>query len=143
MSVVMAVGHPLASHHELAVADVIGEPFPRADPSVDPDWAAFWTLDARRGAPPATAPAGDAGSVAQGLAVVASGRAIGTAADWVASGLPHPGVVALPLRDGPHVETCFVWRSGDDRPTVRGLVDLAHAWRVALGTNGDRPDRSE
>jgi hypothetical protein len=38
------------------------------------------------------------------------------------------GVVALPLSDGPPVRTDLVWRSDDDNPAVRSLVDLATAW---------------
>lgn len=44
--------------------------------------------------------------------------------------LPH-------ARWGPlfHVfRTCLVWRSGDDRPAIRALVDLASAW---TRVNGD------
>jgi hypothetical protein len=37
-------------------------------------------------------------------------------------------VVALPLSDGPPVRTDLVWRSDDDNPAVRSLVDLATAW---------------
>jgi hypothetical protein len=46
----------------------------------------------------------------------------------VASGLSHPGVVALPLNDGPRVETRLVWNADDDRPVIRSLAALATAW---------------
>jgi hypothetical protein len=46
----------------------------------------------------------------------------------MADGLPHPGVVALPLRDGPLVHTRLVWRSGDEDPIIDALVGLAEAW---------------
>jgi DNA-binding transcriptional LysR family regulator len=127
MVAVMAVGHPLARHYEPSVAEVIGARFPRVDASLDRDWAAFWTLDAQRGGPPATADP-EVGSMAEALEVVVSGAAIATTAAWVADGLPHPGVVTLPLRDAPPVETCLVWRSDDDRPVIAALVDLARAW---------------
>jgi DNA-binding transcriptional LysR family regulator len=127
MVAVMAVGHPLAQHYEPSIADVIGTRFLRVDASIDRNWAAFWTLDAQRGGPPATADT-EVGSMAEGLEVVVSGAAIATTADWVAGGLPHPGVVALPLIDAPPVETCLVWRSDDDRRVIAALVDLAHDW---------------
>jgi len=127
MVVVMAVGHRLAQHHELRVADVIGARFPRLDAALDHEWSAFWTLDAQRGGPPATADTG-VDSMDEGLEAVASGAAIATTAEWVAGGLPHPGVVTIALIDAPPVETCLVWRSDDDRPIIAALVDLARAW---------------
>src|SRR5690349_6428647 len=42
MAVVLAAGHRLATHHELHVADVLGEPFPDA-PRVRREWRAFWS----------------------------------------------------------------------------------------------------
>src|SRR3954462_7930362 len=51
MFVAMAVGHPLARRGEVRVADILDEPFP-AGPDLQPDWRAFWTLDAARGGPP-------------------------------------------------------------------------------------------
>jgi DNA-binding transcriptional LysR family regulator len=61
--------------------------------------------------------------------VVASGAAIATVPASMSGGLPHPGVVALPLVDGPDVLTKLVWRAADDGdPAVAALVDLATAW---------------
>jgi DNA-binding transcriptional LysR family regulator len=125
MMVVMAAGHRLAHRHELTVADVLDEPFPGC-PSVHPRWLAFWTLDEHRGPPPSFTD-DDVRDAQQGLEVVASGRAIATVAATVATGLPHPGVVALPLRDGPPVATCLVWHNDHDHPAVSSLVDLARA----------------
>ena len=51
MVVLMAVGHGLARHHELRVADILAEPFPDA-PHLHREWKAFWSLDAYRGGPP-------------------------------------------------------------------------------------------
>ncbi len=62
------------------------------------------------------------------LEVIAAGRAIGTLPTWMADGLAHPGVIALPLRDGPHVRTRLVWHSHSDNPIVDALLDLATAW---------------
>jgi DNA-binding transcriptional LysR family regulator len=126
MVVVMAVGHQLARHHELSVAEILDESFPGC-PSLQQEWSAFWTLNEQRGAP-AKCTDDDVRNAEEALAVVASGRAIATVPDWIANGLSHPGVVALPLRDGPRVETRLVWRSRDDRPVVRSLVELAAAW---------------
>jgi DNA-binding transcriptional LysR family regulator len=135
MLLVMAVGDRLAQHHEMSVADVIGERFLRIGASVDREWAAFWTLDAQRGGPPATADT-DVESIDTALEAVASGAAIATAPKWLADGLPHPGVVAIPLTDAPPVETCLVWRTDDDRRAVAALVELARAWTSRLDERG-------
>jgi len=71
-----------------------------------------------------------------GLALVVSGRAIATVAGWVPDGLAHPGVIAVPLVGGPSVATRLVWRSNDDRPIVRALLDLARAWTGERRRNG-------
>jgi hypothetical protein len=45
-----------------------------------------------------------------------------------------PGVVALPLTDGPQVRTLLVWRADDENPIVRSLIDLAtHSTRDVSG----------
>jgi DNA-binding transcriptional LysR family regulator len=134
MVVVMAVGHRLAHSHELKVAEILDEPFP-GGPNIHPEWSAFWTLDEQRGAPPKRTD-DDVRSAEQGLEVVASGRAIATIPHWVAAGLAHPGVITLPLRDGPRATTRLVWRSGDSSPAVLSLVDLAKAWTRHRRGNG-------
>jgi DNA-binding transcriptional LysR family regulator len=109
--VVVAAGHRLAHHDELSVADILEEPFP-GSPSLHPKWTAFWTLDAQRGGPPRVTN-DDVATAEDGLEVVAAGRAIATVPAGVANGLAHPGVVALPLRDGSPVQTRLLWHSDD------------------------------
>ncbi len=130
MVVIVGAGDPLAHHDELSVTDLLDCPFPGA-PSLRSEWTAFWTLDALRGSPP-TFTDDDVRTSDDALAVVAEGRAIATLPAWVAGGLSHPGVVALPLREAPQARTSLVWHSDADDPLVRGLVDLAAAW-VRLG----------
>jgi hypothetical protein len=122
MLVLMAVGHRLARHDELKVTDILDQPFP-GGPNLHPEWLAFWTLDEQRGGPAELTDAVE--NADQMLHVVASGRAIATVPATIAMGLPHPGVVAIPLTDGPSVLTRLVWRSGDKDPLVGALVDLA------------------
>jgi DNA-binding transcriptional LysR family regulator len=137
MVVVVAAGHRLADDHALRVADILEEPFP-GGPGLHPQWAAFWTLDSHRGRRP-TFTDDDVRTAEDGLEVVAAGRAIATLPAWAASGLAHPGVVALPLSDGPQVRTRLLWRSDDDNPIISSLVDLATAWTRVGRVNGVGP----
>jgi DNA-binding transcriptional LysR family regulator len=126
MVVIVAAGDPLAHHAEPRVADILDRPFP-GSPNLNPEWTSFWTLDEQRGSPPELTD-DDVETAEDVLQVVATGRAIATAPASVAIGLPHPGVITLPLRDGPQVRTRLLWRAGDDDPIIDSLVDLATAW---------------
>lgn len=126
MVVIVGAGHRLANHAELRVADILGEPFP-GSAGLNPEWRSFWTLDEQRGSPPILTD-DEITSAEDGLAVVATGRAVSTAPASLAGGLAHPGVIALPLRDGPQVRTRLVWRVDEHDPLVACLVDLATAW---------------
>ena len=138
MVAIMAVGHPLARNDEISVADILDEQFLDVQ-DLDPRWGAIWTLDDRRGAPAKLiAPPVADGDAA--LRAIASGAAIGTAPEWAANGLHHPGVVSVALCDGPSVATRLVWRSNDDNPIVRALIDLAAAWATL---RRDRADAGE
>jgi DNA-binding transcriptional LysR family regulator len=135
MLVVVAVGHPLAERPEVPIEAVLDEPFP-GGPELHPGSTAFWTLDDARGGPPLFTSdrvehAGD------GLEVVADARAIATVPAWIAGGLHHPGVVALPLVGAPVVDTRLVWRASDSNPLVHALVDLA-ADMTGSERGGDR-----
>jgi DNA-binding transcriptional LysR family regulator len=125
MVVVMVVGHRLALHHELRVAQILDEPFPGGT-DLDPRWTAFWTLDEQRGGPPPCVD-GPVENAEDGLEVVVAGRAIATVPASLANGLPHPGVVTVALTDGPAVATRLVWRSDDENRLVRSLIDLARS----------------
>jgi DNA-binding transcriptional LysR family regulator len=135
MVVIVAAGDPLAHQVRVRVADILDRPFPRS-PTLHPEWTSFWTLDKQRGGPPELTD-DDVRTADDLLDVVAAGRAIATAPASVATGLAHPGVIALPLRDGPQVRTRLVWRSGDDNPIIGSLVELATAW-----TRDGREDRA-
>jgi hypothetical protein len=143
----VAVGHRLAQNHELRIADILDQPFPGA-PSLHPEWRAFWTLDAQRpGPPPFTDDRVE--TAGEGLRVVASGRAIATIPAAIAGGLPHPGVIAIPLSDGPPVATRLVWHSDDETRSVHSLIELATAMtpepasRWASGRAGYGPSSAE
>jgi DNA-binding transcriptional LysR family regulator len=125
MVVVMAAGHPRAGHPELRVADILDETFPGGG-DLHPEWLAFWTLDAQRSGPPRLTD-DSAHNVERVLDVVAAGRAIATLPASLAGGLPHPGVVTVPLLDGPSVSTRLVWHAHEPSLVVRSFVALARA----------------
>jgi DNA-binding transcriptional LysR family regulator len=126
MALLVAAGHRLALHDQLSVADILDEPFLRGA-NAHPEWRAFWHLDEQRGGA-ANLLDDDAHNAEQALEIVAAGNAIATLPASLADGLPHPGVVALALRDGPPVPTRLVWRSADENPIIDALVGLAEAW---------------
>jgi hypothetical protein len=126
MAVLVAVGDRLAHNTELRLADILDRPFP-GGPNLNPEWTSFWTLDEQRGAP-ATRTDDDVKTAEDAFEVIAAGRAIGTLPTSIAHGVAHPGVIALPLRDGPPVRTRLVWGSNHDNPILEALLDLATAW---------------
>jgi DNA-binding transcriptional LysR family regulator len=128
--VTVAVGHALAAADELRVADVLDHPFP-GTPNAHPEWRAFWTLDAQRDGP-GPEPVGEVANPAEGLELVADGRAIATLPASTANGLSHPGVVSIPLTDARPAQTKIVWRSDDANPAVAALVSIA----ADVGGNG-------
>jgi DNA-binding transcriptional LysR family regulator len=123
MVVIAAVGHPLADHDTLSVVDVLEEPFPGGR-NHHPEWRAFWTLDKYRGGPPRVN-GDEVEGPGEGLDAVVAGRTIATLTAPLASALPHPGIVTIPLTDGPPVATRLVWRTEEPRPVVRSLVGIA------------------
>lgn len=125
MVLVMAAGHALANSDELRVEQVLDQRFPGARSRTD-SWVSFWTLDDRRGGPPEMT-GDDVRTADEGLDVVAAGRAVATMGASMAGGLAHPGVIALPLSDGPAITTRLVWRTDAENPLVHALVDLARA----------------
>jgi DNA-binding transcriptional LysR family regulator len=118
------------------VADILDRPFP-GGPSLSPEWTSFWTLDEQRGRP-ATRTRDDVKTAQDGLEVIAAGRAIGTLPTPIADALAHPGVIAIPLGDGPPVRTRLVSHSHPDNPLVDALLDLATAWTHAPRRPGTR-----
>jgi DNA-binding transcriptional LysR family regulator len=130
MLVLVAVGHSLAQKRDLRIADILDQPFP-GGPTLHPQWRAFWTLDEQRGASAALTD-DRVENADDGLGVVAAGRAIATIPATIAGALPHPGVIAIPLTDGPAVATRVVWRSDDENPIVRRLIELAAAMTCDL-----------
>lgn len=117
--------HPLADADAVSVGDLADEPFVVC---VAPQpWSAFWRCDDDRGERGRTAV--NVVTVAEDLAAIAHLGAVDTVPATGARGSLHPGVVYVPMRDGAYASAGIAWRAGEDRPLVRGFVDVAE--RVA------------
>jgi DNA-binding transcriptional LysR family regulator len=124
--VLAAKGHPLAGHDALKVADVLDETFIGFDPSTDPAWAGFWSLDDHRGAPPRRVTADRVANGQEVLAVLAFGTAITTAPAVVGALLTglQMGVVTIPLDDAEPSEVVLVGRNDRRSPAVETMLDF-------------------
>jgi DNA-binding transcriptional LysR family regulator len=132
MVVLVAADHRLARAQTAHVADVVGESF-LDGPQLDGWRSSFWSLDDYRGGRPRSVIVAGA---EEAVDAVAAGRAVATAPSWSVTAMPHPGIVAVPLRDGPAVATYLVWHRDDERSPVRSLVQLGRAWS-ALARSGE------
>jgi DNA-binding transcriptional LysR family regulator len=131
MVVIVAAGHPLTLlDRGLEVADVLDQPFLDGR-RLHRGWRSFWTLDAQRGGP--AVGVGDVEEPDAALDLLAGGHAIATFPASLADGLSHPGVVAVPLVDGPPVRTMLVWRGGEEHEVVEHLLDIAREMFERVG----------
>jgi DNA-binding transcriptional LysR family regulator len=136
--------HPLARRGELAVAELLDETFLGYDDAVQPEWAAFHSLDDHRGKPPPRVTAERASAPPEMLMLMASGRGITTvpASDAGIIRKVLRAVVAIPVPDADPAVLSLVWHRDTTNPLVHGLVafarDLAEgANDVRLPTVGD------
>jgi DNA-binding transcriptional LysR family regulator len=77
-AVIFPRNHRLADRDHVTVSEVIDEMFIGYHPSVDPDWAGFWSLDGHRGGPPARVTADQVSSPQEVFAALAAREAITT-----------------------------------------------------------------
>jgi DNA-binding transcriptional LysR family regulator len=126
-AVLAPIDHPLAHKLDLVPADVLDETFLGFDPSVDPTWAGFWSLDDYRGGPPLHVISEDVTNAQQRFAALAGGRGVATApachAAAIASALPR--IVAIPLTDAEPAVLTLVARKDCSNPLVRLLFACA------------------
>ncbi len=124
---VVSSRHPLADRSELTVAEVLDETFIGFDPSVDPSWAGFWSLDDHRGGPCPHLTAEGAVNPKERFAMVAAGRAIATVPGIHAAVITRilRGVVAIPLRDADPAILSLVGREDRLNPLVEAVRALA------------------
>lgn len=122
--VLAASGQPLAARETLKVADVLDETFIGFDPSADPEWAGFWSLDDHRGAPPRSVTADAVANGQEVLASVALSTAITTAPAVVGSLLAgvQTGVVTIPLEDALPSQVVLVGRNDRRTPSIETML---------------------
>jgi DNA-binding transcriptional LysR family regulator len=131
--VALEEGHPLAAERVLRMEQLVDEPWPWAE--TDPVALAFWTgaeyrrngAKARRG-PPISSMEGMLEGVRAGLWVATVPRS-------QAQVSALPGIAFRPVADIPPATLALGWRTADETPTLRALVEIAR--RVADGEAGD------
>lgn len=114
---VVAVDNPLASRDSVTLADL------SAYPLVVNSKSGTTTLDlwpaGQRPAEVVTVHNTD-----EWLVIVAAGPAVGVTSTATEAAYPHPGVVYLPLSDGPALRVSLVWPEPVTHPSVDDLIDF-------------------
>jgi DNA-binding transcriptional LysR family regulator len=128
-AVLLRDDHRLADREALEVADVISERFYGFDASVDPEWAAFWSLDDHRGGAALTLTGDHPSNALEMVAAMSSGRAVSTMPAPVATIIADlvPRLLARPLNDADPAICALVWHASRHNPIVDGFVELASA----------------
>lgn len=126
-AVIVPYGHRLAERNQVTVSDVIDETFIGYHPSVDPNWAGFWSLDGHRGGPPERVTPDQVSAPQEVFAALAVRDAITTVPSSSAALLVNhvTGIRALPIPDAE--PTTFVLAGRLDRrtPPVESFVAFA------------------
>ena len=116
---------------------MLDETFLGFDPSVEPVWAGFWSLDDHRDKPAPHKTADTALTSTEVVAIIASGRAITTVPACQAGTILNilPDVVAIPLNDAHPAVLALVWRKDNHNPLVDALAGFAETLG-GTGANG-------
>lgn len=115
--------HPLGDASDLAVADLIDEPFVAPGPGAPADWRSFWCFDDDRGEPARTPAFVD--TITESLAAVAHLDVLDTVPASFARHRPFSGVKYVAIRDASFATVALVHRAGDSRPLVTAFRELA------------------
>jgi DNA-binding transcriptional LysR family regulator len=127
--------HRLATRRKLAVAELLEETFIALHPSVDGEWAGFWSLDDHRGGPPIGVTADRAANPQEVLAALAVRDAVTTVPGSVASVVASVirDLAAIPIVDALPSEIAMVGHCDARNPLVASLVSFAEG----LGRGGN------
>jgi LysR family transcriptional regulator, benzoate and cis,cis-muconate-responsive activator of ben and cat genes len=119
--------HPLAGREEVCVEGVLDQTFLGLHPSIEPEWAGFWSLNAHRGGPPARVTVDRARNPHEVLAALPIREAITTAPASVAAlTVGHlTGVVAIPLHGADPAVITLSGHTTRENPVVAEMVAFA------------------
>jgi DNA-binding transcriptional LysR family regulator len=119
---IVAEGHPLAGEASVTRARLAQEPWLEADNVTDPVFAHFWYLRDLRSAP---AVRSQAGTVEEWLAEIAFGRGVNIVPAALAEEYRRPGLVFVPVSDGPTSRLVLGWRRTDPAEGATTLARFA------------------
>lgn len=126
-ALLMHESHPLAARAELCVADALDETFCGFHPSVDGEWAAFWTLDRDRGGPPRRMTGDTPANALELVAAVAARRCVSVGPFSVAQTIAGivPQLAVRQLADAEPSSCALVWREPAQNPLTNAFVESA------------------
>jgi DNA-binding transcriptional LysR family regulator len=125
--VLAAKSHPLAGLSEVSVEQAAEQTFIGMHPSVEPEWAGFWSLDDHRGGPPARVTGDQALNSHEVLGALVVREAIATAPQSVAAMTLNSltGIVAIPLRDASPAVITLSGHADRQNPVVAEVLAFA------------------
>jgi DNA-binding transcriptional LysR family regulator len=132
--VALEAAHPLAAERVLRMEQLVDEAWPWVD--TDPVALAFWTCADRRDGG-AARPGPTIRSMEGMLEGVRAGLCVATVPRSQAQVSALPGIAFRPVADLTPATLALGWRSADEAPVVRTLVEIAR--RVAADSSGS-PD---
>jgi DNA-binding transcriptional LysR family regulator len=129
--------HRLSTRQELAPEEVLDETFIGFDPSVDVEWAGFWSLDDHRGGPPERVTGDCAANPQEVLAALTMSDAITTVPASVSRVLPgfQGDVVSIPLTGAAPSRIALAGHEGRVNEVIEALLNF----RGGPGLGADPP----
>jgi DNA-binding transcriptional LysR family regulator len=120
-------GNPLATRDSVEVHELLDQTFVGLDPSVDPEWAGYWSLDDYRGGPPLSRTPDQAANPQEVLAALAVREALTTVPSSVARVIVDhlTGLASVPILDAGPTTIALVGHVELRNPLVRALVSFA------------------
>ncbi len=123
---VMRSDHPLAALSDLPLDALLEETFISYDDAVQPEWAAFHSLDDCRGAPPLSLTTDRASNSLQMLSAFSATPAVTTvpACDAEVALRVLPGAVGRPVPDADPARISLVWNAHNLNPLLVSLREV-------------------